>query len=334
MTFVFGEYSLSLIKYDAIASNVLFRCEITNTCEIYEKKINLVDGKYIIDDCDLLIKYFDENKVYLGFEKVFNEFKNIDELHITIPYNIPYRKVKMNMCIVLDKIIVSKDTTIDLLNRRILLLEKQLKEIKDKEEKEIEQYKKDSYVIPYESTVLSVRIDDDIFSREILTGVSNDAVKFCKDKYYLDNAYRFSITNYDNNSSNTNSKCIMLFDKEDKLVEKYGCNFLLCKENGNKDVKIIRFPKYDFFCRGITGIFDYVSSSTHEYKFFPKTYSFVKTNIVPIYKLSIQCRSPEVSNGLHLTEQRRLEYLTNNTIKTEYGHIIEFYDDYKKAKLY
>lgn len=69
------------------------------------------------------------------------------------------------MIFVLNKVNVTKDATIDMLNRRITLLEKQLKDIKDKEEKAIEQQKKNSFVIPYESIVANVHIDDDIFSR-------------------------------------------------------------------------------------------------------------------------------------------------------------------------
>ena len=99
------------------------------SCETYEKIIDLRDD-YFIDDYDLLCNYFKKCRhrhvLFPQFFKIFNESKCNDEIHLTIPFTNEYRKKSMDIVIVLDKHIISNDKTIEMLHKKICLLEKRL----------------------------------------------------------------------------------------------------------------------------------------------------------------------------------------------------------------
>jgi hypothetical protein len=224
----------SFNKYDILVVHktenpLIFNLEYQDKklCQKYRKEINLEDSKYF-DNTDTFVSYLTDletKKDNPKFEYYINTETKIPYIQITFPFEIKYKKTS-NFIIELQQILTCEEINIDMLNQKLKMLEEKII---------------NEFVIPYSSDICKTTLTDTSPIEKILEEVNEKAVKFCKENYYLDNADHFELLNYDCKEN----KLIVLCDKENKKIVKYGCIYYCCIEN--EMIKIIRFIDYDVF---------------------------------------------------------------------------------------
>lgn len=227
--FTFNKNDIIIIKKTTI--DTIFNLEYRNMriCQTYNKIVDLEKEHCIIDDVSLFINYVLELETNLKspiFENYIDDLTQIPYVKITFPYSAPFKKKSANIIINLPQVLSSLCHQEEIMNSKIQLLEKKIA---------------DDFVIPYCSPVCESEINELSPIDDILKEVNKKIVKFCKEQYYIENSDHFEFLHY--KPEDKKNKLIVLCDKENKQIVKYGCIYYCSFEN--KKINIIRFIDYN-----------------------------------------------------------------------------------------
>ena len=224
MTDVFDfnkDETVTIIKcgsdFDA-TTDIIIRYENMRLCEIYEQRIDLSCGEHYIDDPDLLCKYLKKIKYSDDLRPSFTKYidsENSDEMiEFFVPVKSEFRKKSNDMIFKLKKISSLASDTINILNRKIVLLEKKMSA---------------EFCIPYESTVTEFDSgflfpsSDEMF----LKLISDHVLPFVISEYNIAKAASFNYFDI-----HVNKKITSVQPYVESNV--YNTAILLCDEFGNK----------------------------------------------------------------------------------------------------
>lgn len=238
-----GWYCLTF-ETGKISTDILVSCENTETGDVYKNKINL-DYNSAVTDRNSLVEYlFSQNtnikistntqgKLIISAGRFLcgnlDDCLDCDEKYgeCICDDDYKYNEVRDIMVIALYKMPILDD------------ISKEKSENIDNYDKktcdQIEQSEKvsndiESDVIPF-VTVISETYDFDIQSDMINMysilpkKIENEAVRICKEKYGIKNAYEFDAVIM--TGDNKKFVCFSLHDESGEEIEKYGCNFYL-----------------------------------------------------------------------------------------------------------
>jgi hypothetical protein len=241
--FTFNKNDIIQIHKTEDEAVIGFEYRNMRTCESYCSTINLACGTYYIDTYDAFRDYLqtlEDAKKNPLFVPSISGVTGEKYINIIFPFTIPYKKSSSDIVIKLPADYSCGDSQIELLNKKIKLLEKKIA---------------DDFVIPFCSVVASTDLTSSSSDEEILKVINEKAIVFCREQYYIDNATSFKFANYDG-VENDKTKLIMLFDDKDELLIKYGCNYVCHIEAGKYQyielkcvysewqIKITRIPSH------------------------------------------------------------------------------------------